>query len=90
MIRHIAAEVFKRLAAFKSLYSAVQRMRLTASGAVICAAERVLNDVLDAYAEPDRSFDDVRITIRDSSHRDRLSDFSEACRKELLGLADGY
>jgi hypothetical protein len=73
-----------------SLYSAIQRMRLTSSSAVSGAAERVLNDVLDAYAEPDRSFDDLRITIRDSNHRDRLGDFSEACRKELLGLVDGY
>ena len=73
-----------------SLYSAIQRMRLISSSAVVIAAERVLNDVLDAYAEPDRSFDDLRITIRNSNHRDRLSNFSETCRKELLGLAGGY
>ena len=73
-----------------SLYSAIQRMRLISSSAVIIAAEGVLNDVLDAYAEPDRNFDDLRITIRNSNHRDRLSNFSETCRKELLGLAGGY
>jgi len=72
------------------LYSAIQRMRLISSNAVIIAAERVLNDVLDAYVEPDRNFDDLRITIRESNNRDRLSDFSETCRKELLGLAEGY
>jgi len=63
-----------------SLYSAVQRMRLTSSNAVSSAAERVMHVVLEAYAEPDRNFDDLRLSIRDDHHRDRLRDFSEACR----------
>jgi hypothetical protein len=43
-----------------NLYSAIQRMRLTSSRAVVSAAERVMHNVLDAYAEPDKNFDELR------------------------------
>jgi hypothetical protein len=40
-------------------------MRLTSSSAVSSAAERVMHVVLEAYAEPDRNFDDLGLSIRD-------------------------
>ena len=40
------------------LFSAVERMRLTSSDAVIVAAEQVMLNILEAYAQPDKSFDD--------------------------------
>ena len=73
-----------------NLYSAIQRMRLTSSSAVVGAAERVMHNVLDAYAEPDKNFDELRQTIRSNDRRDWLNEFSEACRKELLALTHGY
>jgi hypothetical protein len=66
-----------------NLYSAIQRMRLTSSSAVVSAAERVMHNVLDAYVEPDKNFDELRQTIRGNDRRDWLNEFSEACRKEL-------
>jgi hypothetical protein len=35
------------------LFSAIERMRLTSSDAVIVATERVMHNVLEAYAQPD-------------------------------------
>jgi hypothetical protein len=43
-----------------NLYSAIERMRLTSSDPVIVAAEGVMHEILDAYAQPDKSFDDLR------------------------------
>jgi hypothetical protein len=71
-----------------NLYSAVQRMRLTFSSEVVSAAERVMQAILDAYAEPDKSFDELRQTIRGHRSREWLSEFSEVCRKELIVLTD--
>ena len=68
------------------LYSAVERMRLTSSSAVIDAAEQVLRQVADAYAAPDQTFDDLRERIRGQDFRDPLRGFSEACRMELHAL----
>lgn len=68
------------------LYSAVSRMRLSSSDAVVEAALLVLRRVVEAYAMPQRSFDELRQRIADSGAPDALHEFSEACRKELYGL----
>jgi hypothetical protein len=71
-----------------NLYSAVQRMRLTSSREVVSAAEGVMQAILDAYAEPDKGFDELRQTIRGHRTREWLSEFSEVCRKELFVLTN--
>src|ERR1700740_2216393 len=67
--------------------SAVERMRLTSSDAVIVCAEQVMLNILEAYAQPDKNFDDLRRSIHGDQFRDqfpnKLRDFSEACKKEL-------
>ena len=72
------------------LFSAVERMRLTSSDAVIVAAEQVMLNILEAYAQPDKSFDDLRRSIHGDQFRDqfpnKLRDFSEACKNELRAL----
>ena len=68
------------------LYSAIERMRLTSSNAVIVAAEGVMFDILDAYAQPDKSFDDLRRSIRGDQFPNKLRVFSEACKNELRAL----
>ena len=66
------------------LYSAVERMRLTSSSAVIGAAEQVIRMVIEAYAAPDRTFDELRKHVRgEVNFDDPLNIFTEACRKEL-------
>jgi hypothetical protein len=68
------------------VFSPRSTMRLT-SDAVIVAAERVMLNILEAYAQPDKSFDDLR-----GSHGDqfpnRLGEFSEACKNELRALTE--
>src|SRR5947209_9905021 len=68
------------------LYSAVERMRLMSSSEVVSAAEQVIRHVLDAYAAPDLTFEDLRRSMRSEEFKDRLRDFAEACRIELYAL----
>jgi aldehyde dehydrogenase (NAD+) len=68
------------------LYSAVQRMRLASSDEVIRLADRVIREVTEAYAAPDRTFDELRERIRGDEPPDALKDFGEACRAELRSL----
>ena len=68
------------------LYSALERMRLMSCGEVIRAAEEVIRHVLDAYAAPDLTFEDLRGSMRSEDFKDRLRDFAEACRIELYAL----
>jgi len=66
------------------LGGAVARMRLTSSEAVVAAAEQVVRQVIEAYAAPNHTFDDLRQRTQAQGFRDPLRDFSEACRAELL------
>jgi hypothetical protein len=66
-----------------ALYSAIERMRLTSSAEVIVAADNVIRQIVEAYAAPDQSFDDLRHSLLGGEFRDPIRHFSEACRKEL-------
>jgi hypothetical protein len=68
------------------LYSAVERMRLSSSDEVIHLAEQVIRYVIDAYAAPDRTFEELRRSMESEVYRDPLRRFSEACRLELRAL----
>jgi hypothetical protein len=69
------------------LYSIVQRMRLTSSDEVIRVADRVTRLVIQAYATPDRTFDELRAHIAaEDVQWDPLREFAEACRVELRSL----
>jgi hypothetical protein len=68
------------------LYSAVERMRLTSSTEVIRIAEQVVRFVIEAYADPNKTFDEVRERLRSDDWGDPLRDFAEACRAELRSL----
>ena len=67
-----------------NLYSAVQRMRLVSSSKVVECAEEVMRGVIAAYAEPNRTFDELRQRVQQRSEaNDYLREFTEACRQEL-------
>jgi hypothetical protein len=69
------------------LYSAVQRMRLTSSDEVIRVADQVTRLVIQAYAAPDKTFDELREHIgKEDVQWDPLRGFAEACRAELRSL----
>jgi hypothetical protein len=68
------------------LYSAVERMRLTSSSEVIRVAEQVVRFVVEAYAAPDKSFDELREHVKSEDEGDPLREFGEVCRVELRAL----
>ena len=66
------------------LYSAVERMRLVSSSRVVKCAEEVMRAVIAAYAEPNRTFDELRQLVQQGREEDDyLREFTEACRQEL-------
>jgi hypothetical protein len=63
------------------LYSAVERMRLVSSSRVVQCAEEVMRGVIAAYAEPNRTFDELKQLVQERSEEyDRLWEFTEACK----------
>lgn len=68
------------------LYSALERMRLTSSPEVIRVAEEMVRRVLEAYAEGNKTFDELREFVRKEDEFDPLRDFAEVCRIELRAL----
>jgi hypothetical protein len=71
---------------FAGLYSAIERMRLTSSGEVIRVAEQVVRFVVEAYAAPDKGFDELRERLGSEDYGDPLREFGEVCRVELRAL----
>ena len=61
-------------------------MRLSSSDEVIRLATQVILNVIEAYAAPDRTFDELRENLESAVSRDPLREFSEACRLELRRL----
>jgi hypothetical protein len=67
-----------------NLYSVVERMRLVSSTRVVKCAEQVMRGVIAAYAEPNRTFGELRQRVQQSSEEhEPLREFTEACRQEL-------
>ena len=65
------------------LFAIIGRMRLRSSRPVIEAAERLIALVVDSYASPNVTFDQVRARIMKGEEADPLANFGAACRGEL-------
>jgi hypothetical protein len=61
-------------------------MRLTSSPEVIDAADEVIRQIVESYAAPGKSFEDLRRSLDGGEFRDPLRKFSEVCRAELTAL----
>ncbi len=68
------------------LYAMVGRMRLVSDRAVIDAAERVEDAIIATYLGPNHTMREMMDHVQDGA-LDVLSDFSEACRKDLAAHA---
>jgi hypothetical protein len=70
------------------LYADMERMRLISSDTVIETAERVIQRVVEVYANPNRTFDDLRKGLMGGKiHLDNpLKEFTDACKAELHAL----
>lgn len=68
------------------LYALVNRIRVSASDAVLAEAERMLIRITAQYFSPNLSVDEVRALVESGSDADPLKPFGEACRVELRSM----
>jgi hypothetical protein len=68
-----------------SAYALLNRIRFSASEAVLAEAEAVLKRIAEQYFSPNVSLDEFR-TIALSRERDPLEAFGSACRAELKSI----
>ena len=71
--------------ALARLYGEIGRMRLVSTEPVIKEANKIAHQILDAYADDNRSKTEVRDFLAHDSV-DLFADFGDACRAELLRL----
>jgi hypothetical protein len=64
-----------------ALYANISRMRVLSSAEVVESAEQVAQQIMDTYAQPDKSFAELRSMAKDHAI-DLLHNFSKACRSE--------
>ena len=68
-----------------SVYELINRIRLSASDAVLTEAEHVLQRIMEQYFAPNLSVEEVR-ALATSATSDPLRAFGEACRAELRSM----
>ena len=68
-----------------ALYALISRMRSLSSPKVVAEAEKVAQLIVRSYAEPNKTFADLRPMII-ANAIDPLRSFAESCREELEGL----
>ncbi len=73
---------------FMTLYGILGRIRLVASDRVLAAAEVCCRQLVDLYAKPNMTVEQIRVAF-ERDQLDPIRDFSVACRKELLEIAGG-
>ena len=71
-----------------SVYELINRIRLSASDAVLAEAEHVLQRIMEQYFAPNLSVDEVR-ALATSASGDPLKAFGETCRAELKSMRGG-
>jgi hypothetical protein len=68
------------------LYAVVERMRLTSPDEIIRTALCVVRRLVEAYAAPEKTFDELQELVRSENFSGPLREFSEACRVDLSAL----
>ena len=71
---------------FVQLYASLSCIRLLSSEPVLVAAEACGRRIVDFYAKPNLSVDQIRTSF-EVEHFDPLREFSAACRTELQEFA---
>jgi hypothetical protein len=67
-------------------YALLNRIRLSASPAVLREAEKLLRRITEQYFSPNLTVEEMR-ALADSEDADPLRGFGEACREEFAGLS---
>jgi hypothetical protein len=73
------------LPALVGVYAKISRMRILSSPRVVESAEQIGRKIVDTYAEPDKTFVELREMI-DSGSIDVLREFAETCCSEFETL----
>lgn len=67
-------------------YALLNRIRLSASPAVLAEAQKVVSRIITQYASPNVTAEEFQ-TLASTPESDPLNGFGEACRRELKSLA---
>jgi hypothetical protein len=67
------------------LYALIAQARLVASTAVVAAAERVMDTIIETYLAPNRTLHEMRAYAREGG-LNFLLELGKACREELAGI----
>ena len=67
-------------------YALSNRIRLSASDAVLAEAEEILKRLTQQYFSPNLSLEELRALVESGSDADPLKAFGEACRSELKSM----
>ena len=68
-------------------YAVLSRIRVSSSTDVLTSAERVVDQIVTTYSEPNLTPKEIH--SRAAKHEDPLRDFSSICRRELESLWKG-
>jgi hypothetical protein len=64
-------------------YALLSRIRLSSSPQVLAEAEKLLRAILEIYAQPNLTVEQIESVVRAVSRDDPLKSFSEVCRADL-------
>jgi hypothetical protein len=81
-----------RVEALVPLYALLGRIRLSASGTVLAAAEKVVAEILLGYSRPNLTaleFQELTLSQPERLRVSALAQFSHICREELAALREG-
>jgi hypothetical protein len=70
---------------FIPIYTALSRIRVSSSSGVLASAERVVDQIISTYSEPNLTSEEIQSRAAVKSD-DPLRDFSTICRCELESL----
>lgn len=73
-------------ATFVKLYGILGRIRLVAADPVLASAEACCRQIVDLYAKPNMTVDQIRAAI-EQGQTDPIKEFSTVCRSELIDIA---
>ena len=80
---------FDRPEAMLPVYALLNRIRVSASDAVLAEAEQMLKRITEQYLSPNLSVAELRALVESGSDADPLKPYGEACRAELKSMHRG-
>jgi hypothetical protein len=78
---------FKDVNKLVPIYAVLGRIRVSSSGDVLASAERVVDQIIATYAQPNLTPEEIRSLA--AKRQDPIRDFSTICRCELESLWKG-